>query len=121
MNTPETTEEKSDSEPTSGRMQRFVGLLIGLLTGEDARKKCESPITLPSKDRGCEGKMKLKNKAVNRAMQLSLKHGKQYGLYLCPHCDYYHLTTKIENADRYSAPLIYITPNVRGQATPSED
>ena len=67
----------------------------------------------PSKERGCDGKMRLKSKAATKAVKMSIKHGKQFGLYLCPHCDYYHLTTKVENADQYATPLIYITPKIK--------
>ena len=66
----------------------------------------------PSKERGCSGKMKIRSrKPMKRAEQLAKKHGKQYGVYLCPHCDSHHLTTKIHNQGDY-AKLVGVTSNL---------
>lgn len=63
----------------------------------------------PSKERGCEGKMKLKKQPLKKARYMAKKHQKKYGVYKCPHCEDHHLTTKLENKDQYQD-LIYITP-----------
>jgi hypothetical protein len=63
----------------------------------------------PSKERGCNGKMKLGKQPRRKARQMSTKHGKQFGVYKCPHCKSHHLTTKIENVENYK-PLVYVTP-----------
>jgi uncharacterized protein YlaI len=55
----------------------------------------------PSKERGCERKIKLDHRYEKQAMRLAEKHGKAYGVYLCPHCGHHHLTTKIENKKKY--------------------
>ena len=68
----------------------------------------------PSKERGCEGKMKIKGDyltVISKAFQTSMKHQKRYGAYVCPHCGYSHLTTNLE--DKYDIPLIYITPPIK--------
>lgn len=65
----------------------------------------------PSKERGCDGKMNLGDtvdRAVIGAIRMSQKHGKQYGLYKCPHCGGHHLTTKLGKQDQYE-PLVYVT------------
>jgi hypothetical protein len=48
-------------------------------------------------------------RGTEKALQMSIKHGKQFGMYLCPHCDHHHLTTKLDNAKKYEE-LVYITP-----------
>jgi hypothetical protein len=62
----------------------------------------------PSKQRGCEGKANLGRSYVKQADKMSIKHGKQYGVYRCPHCEGTHLTTKLDKADKY-AELLYRT------------
>lgn len=65
----------------------------------------------PSPERGCEGKMRMsrKGRPDEVAQMMAARHGKRYGVYKCPHCDGYHLTTKLDNQDQYK-PLVYITP-----------
>ena len=65
------------------------------------------PLRIPSKDRGCEGKLQLGEKYRPQADRMSRKHGKAFGVYRCPHCGGTHLTTKIDKADEYE-PLLYI-------------
>jgi len=62
----------------------------------------------PSKERGCDGKMIVGSSYESEAEKLALKHGKQYGVYNCPHCHRMHLTTKLEKSGQY-APLLYVT------------
>lgn len=62
----------------------------------------------PSLERGCQGKANLGRKYIEQAERLSRKHGKRYGVYHCPHCQGYHATTKIENAQMYGG-LLYTT------------
>ena len=63
-----------------------------------------------SKERGCQGKTNLGRSYRKQADNLSLKHGKQYGVYACPHCGGHHLTTKLHKKDEYRE-LLYITSN----------
>lgn len=63
---------------------------------------------LPSKERGCDGKINLGLEFIKRADRLSRKHGKQYGVYKCPHCGGAHLTTKLKPPLNYP-PLIHVT------------
>ena len=68
---------------------------------------------IPSKERGCKSKMKLKGKLKdvrNKARKLALKYRHQLGVYDCPHCKYFHTTTKIESASLYGLSLLYVTP-----------
>jgi hypothetical protein len=77
----------------------------------------------PSKERGCDGKMKITSdytRGTEKALQMSIKHGKQFGMYLCPHCDHHHLTTKLDNAKKYTTPLVYITPTKTMSHTPDQ-
>jgi hypothetical protein len=62
----------------------------------------------PSKQRGCEGKANLGRSYVKQADKMSIKHGKQYGVYRCPHCEGTHLTTKLDKAGMY-VELLYRT------------
>lgn len=62
----------------------------------------------PSKERGCDGKIKLDRRYKKQAMRLSQKHEKPYGVYLCPYCNSYHLTTRLENKHGY-ADLVFET------------
>ena len=62
----------------------------------------------PSKERGCDGKSNLGRAYVRRADKLAAIHGKQYGVYRCPHCGGTHTTTKLHKADMYP-PLLYVT------------
>lgn len=64
----------------------------------------------PSKERGCDGKMKIANEheARYKANARSIKYKKNYGVYKCPYCKYCHLTTKLENEDVYCK-LLYKT------------
>lgn len=63
----------------------------------------------PSFERGCSGKSNLGwSSFIKNADHFSKKHGKQYGVYRCPHCKGTHLTTKLTNRGMYP-PLLYIT------------
>ena len=62
----------------------------------------------PSKERGCDGKMKLGKNPFKKARKMAIKHGKKYGVYNCRYCLGQHLTTKLKTKDEY-APLVYIT------------
>ena len=65
-----------------------------------------------SKERGCEGKARLGfAECVDYADSLKEKHGEDYGVYRCPHCECMHLTTKLHKQDKYPA-LLYVTSNV---------
>jgi len=64
----------------------------------------------PSKERGCLGKMRLKAGNM-KSKALAQCHCKQYGIYDCPHCKGYHLTTKLGNKAKYQ-PLVYVTPKL---------
>ncbi len=70
------------------------------------------PTKEPSKERGCLGKMRLKvGNMKSKALALAHCHCKQYGIYDCPHCKGFHLTTKLNNKAKY-APLVYVTPQL---------
>jgi hypothetical protein len=62
----------------------------------------------PSKERGCDGKTRLGRSYINYVNKLKRSHGRDYGVYRCPHCQGHHLTTRLENSDQYE-PLIYRT------------
>jgi hypothetical protein len=62
----------------------------------------------PSVERGCIGKINIGRSYIKQSEKLAKKHNKQYGVYQCPHCDGYHLTTKLENKDLYES-LLHIT------------
>jgi hypothetical protein len=82
-------------------------------------------VRLPSVERGCAGKMRmsLSESPHRKAQKLAKKHGKDFGIYRCPHCDCYHLTSKLEKQDQY-APLEYQTnffePNAGAMAPAGE-
>lgn len=76
----------------------------------------EPVVRIPSSARGCDGKANLGRHYARHAERLTAKHGKRYGVYRCPHCGGTHLTTKLENAERY-APLLYVTANPSFQGT----
>ena len=67
-------------------------------------------MSIPSKERGCKGKVKFGDNYHHQVDILALRHVKQYGVYDCPHCDGHHLTTKLKNKDKYTKQLVYITP-----------
>ena len=62
----------------------------------------------PSKERGCVTKINLGKDYIKNADRLSRKHRKMYGVYECPYCLGYHLTSKVEKAAKYK-PLLYVT------------
>lgn len=62
----------------------------------------------PSLERGCNGKANLGRSYQAQADRLAKRHGKRFGVYGCPHCNGYHMTTKLDNAYLY-APLLYVT------------
>lgn len=77
-------------------------------------------VRLPSVERGCTGKANMGRNYAKQAERMSAKHGKRYGVYRCPHCQGTHLTTKLDAAERYSEPLLYVCkPNDSDQATAS--
>ena len=47
-----------------------------------------------------------KSSYEKEAQKMSEKHQKWAGVYLCPHCDKHHLTTKIEKIEEYNH-LVY--------------
>jgi len=64
-----------------------------------------------SKERGCQGKTNLGGNLITAsryADALQREHGKNYGIYLCPHCGGHHLTTKLDKRDEYRE-LLYAT------------
>ena len=68
-----------------------------------------------SKQRGCKGKTNLGRNsatAIQYAERLKTKHGKDYGVYKCPHCGGHHLTTKLHKKDEYRE-LVHITGDSR--------
>ena len=70
-----------------------------------------------SKERGCQGKANLGSnfaQAVHYAEKLTLKHGKSYGIYICPHCGGHHLTTKLHKKDEYRE-LVHCTSNAKNE------
>lgn len=69
----------------------------------------KQPACIPSVERGCTGKANLGRDYVKYADRMSVKHGKQYGVYRCPHCGGTHLTTKLDIAAKYFEPLLYAT------------
>jgi hypothetical protein len=46
--------------------------------------------------------MSLSESPHRKAQELAKKHGKDFGVYRCPHCDCYHLTSKLDKQDQYS-------------------
>jgi len=62
----------------------------------------------PSKERGCDVKINLGRRYKKNADRLSNKHGKRYGVYQCPHCNDYHLTTKLDKVCQY-AQILHIS------------
>lgn len=64
---------------------------------------------IPSQERGCGTKIKLGRNYRKSADRLAKKHGKNYGVYLCPYCKGYYVTTKLEIAAKYFDPLLYVT------------
>ena len=72
---------------------------------------CSAKGRIPSYERGCKGKINLGRSYKKQADRLSSKHEKIYGVYQCPHCEGYHLTTKMDKVCQY-APILYISePN----------
>lgn len=72
---------------------------------------------LPSFERGCEGKANLGRNYEKQAEKMKRKHGKDYGVYHCPHCEGTHLTTKLEKRHEYP-PLIYQTTSEMSDQPP---
>jgi hypothetical protein len=67
------------------------------------------PITRqPSLERGCRDKIKLGHKRYrNSAERMAKKHGKRFAVYLCPHCQSTHLTTRLDG--EYATEILYVT------------
>lgn len=66
-----------------------------------------------SKERGCHGKANVGSnviEAIQWVERLKTKHGKDYGVYECPHCGGHHLTTKLHKKEEYGE-LVYCTSN----------
>jgi hypothetical protein len=63
----------------------------------------------PSFERGCVNKTNLGRNYKKNADKLAAKHGKQYGVYHCPHCKGCHLTTKLLHEHLYTEALVYKT------------
>ena len=67
----------------------------------------------PSKERGCNGKIKLGSLTyIAEATKLGKKHSKRYGVYNCPHCKGIHLTTNLTNSKEYAA-FLFITDRLK--------
>ena len=79
----------------------------------EAWEKANVTFRSPSLERGCKGKIKLGRNYEKRADKLSTKHGKRYGVYNCPHCGGYHLTTKLDKVCQYAQILHISEPNVK--------
>lgn len=62
----------------------------------------------PSVERGCINKTKLGHDYVAAAEKFAQRYEKRYGVYACPHCQDYHLTTALENAELYGG-LLHVT------------
>jgi hypothetical protein len=63
-------------------------------------------VHLPSVERGCFNKTNLGRNYKPYVDELSARLAKAYGVYQCPHCGGTHLTTKLENQEKYP-PLLY--------------
>ena len=63
---------------------------------------------IPSKERGCDGKINLGRSYEKQAERLAKKYGKRYGVYQCPHCLGYHVTTKLAEVCQYDQ-ILYLT------------
>ena len=72
-----------------------------------------TPCSVPSFERGCKGKINLGKSYEKQADKLSVKHGKKYGVYKCPHCKGHHLTTKMDKVCQYAEILYISLPNVK--------
>lgn len=59
----------------------------------------------PSEERGCQGKANLGRQYQKQANRMALRHQKTFGVYQCPHCQGFHMTTKIQNAHLYGGLL----------------
>lgn len=81
-------------------------------TIEQERAEAAPTVRIPSVERGCSGKINLGRDYKRNAERLAKKHGKNYGVYQCPHCGCAHSTTKLENTSRY-AQLLYVTTGVK--------
>ena len=46
----------------------------------------------------CKSKMILGRNYTLEADKMKLRHGKEYGVYICRHCNCRHLTTKLDDA-----------------------
>jgi hypothetical protein len=56
---------------------------------------------IPSVERGCVGKVNLGRKYKQQAEKFAAEYRTRFGVYRCPHCQAYHLTRKVENAEEY--------------------
>lgn len=65
---------------------------------------------IPSKERGCINKTNIGSDYKKQSDMLANKRQKRFGVYQCPHCGGYHLTTKIENAHKYGGLLHVAIP-----------
>jgi len=67
-------------------------------------------VRLPSKERGCDGKIDISGKYTRKVDSFSRKHGKPFGAYRCPHCNGVHMTSKLtaEKRKQYG-PLLYVS------------
>jgi hypothetical protein len=67
---------------------------------------------IPSVERGCVGKINLGRRYKQRAEKFAAEYRTRFGVYRCPHCQAYHLTRKVENADEYGG-LLHVTEDHR--------
>jgi len=71
-----------------------------------------SAAKVPSVERGCTGKTNLGRKYKEQAERFAAKYRSRFGVYRCPHCQAYHLTRKVDNAEEYGG-LLHITEDHR--------
>ena len=57
--------------------------------------------------RACKGKIDIGKNYRKKADKMTRKHGQIFGVYHCPFCNGWHLTTRIHL--KYSTPLVYVT------------
>jgi len=67
---------------------------------------------IPSKERGCDGKIDISGKYTRRVESFAKKYGRPFGAYRCPHCNGVHLTSKLSPSKRRQyGLLLYISNN----------
>ena len=64
----------------------------------------------PSKEHGCDFKVKLGRNYIKEADKLSKKWNRRFVVYRCPHCGDAHLSKKLYKRGYYTTEALYITP-----------